>query len=75
MSGELSEDSVIIKCQKEGSRIYGRGNYGYPLSKGGLELDLIEALYLLESGRLEVVKDGQNLTFEELFSYSASVRT
>ena len=73
MSGELSEDSVIIKCQKEGSRIYGRGNYGYPLSKGGLELDLIEALYLLESNRLEVVKDGQNVTFEELFNYSSSI--
>jgi len=73
MSGELSEDSVIIKCQKEGSRIYGRGNYGYPLSKGGLELDLIEALYLLESGRLEVVKDDQNVSFEELFNYSSSI--
>ena len=73
MSGVLTEDSVIVKCQKEGSQLYNRGNYGYPLSGGGLELDLIEALYLLESKRLEVVSDGRNMTFEELFSYSSSI--
>ena len=57
MSGELREDSVIIKSQKEGSQLYNRGNHGYPMSGGGLELDLIEALYLLETKRLEVVNE------------------
>ena len=47
MSGELRDDSVIIKSQKESSQLYNRGNHGYPMSGGGLELDLIEALYLL----------------------------
>ena len=73
MSGELKEDSVIIKSQKEGSQLYNRGNHGYPMSGGGLELDLIEALYLLESKRLEVVNEGQPMTFEELFNHASSI--
>ena len=73
MSGELRDDSVLIECQKEGSQLYNRGNYGYPLSGGGLELDLMEALYLLESKRLEVVSEGQKISFEELFNHASSI--
>ena len=73
MSGELIEDSVIVKSQKEGSQLYNRGNYGYPMSGGGLELDLSEALYLLESKRLEVTLDGETVTFEELFNHASSI--
>ncbi len=73
MSGELKEDSVIVKSQKEGSQLYNRGNFGYPMSGGGLELDLIEALYLVESKRLEVVSDDGPVTFEELFNHSSTL--
>lgn len=73
MSGVLREDSVVVEDQREGSQLYNRGNYGYPLSGGGLEMDLDEALYLLESKRLEVVDNGRKVTFEELFSHSSSM--
>lgn len=72
MSGILTDESVIIKDQKEGSQLYNRGNYGYPLRGGGIELDLAEALYLLESKRLEVIYQNEPMTFEELFNYSSS---
>ncbi len=72
MSGELSGDSVIVKSQKEGSQLYNRGNFGYPMSGGGLELDLMEALYLLESKRLDVVSEDSQMTFEELFDHASS---
>ena len=47
MPGILRDDYVAVEDQKEGSRLYGRGNYGYPRSGGGVDLDLIEALYLM----------------------------
>ncbi len=72
MSGELIDDMVVIKDQKEGSQLYNRGNYGYPRSRGGLDLDLIEAAYLVESKRLDVYYDDEKLEFEELFNYSSS---
>ena len=73
MPGELKDDIVVISDQKEGSQIYNKGNYGYPISKGGLNLDLLEATYLLESKRLEVTNKGRNVSFEELFKHSSSI--
>jgi len=70
--GILKESSVIVADQKESSQIYNKGNFGYPLSGGGLELDLIEAAFLLESGRLEVIRDNKNMTFGELFTYASA---
>ena len=72
MVGILDDDIVMVKDQSEGSRLYTKGNYGYPRSKGGVDLDLIEAAYLVESNRLEVVREGSPMPFDELFRYSAS---
>jgi tRNA-intron endonuclease len=73
MAGELRDDIVTVSDQKEGCQIYNKGNYGYPLSGGGIDLDLLEATYLLESKRLEVVEDGKNVSFERLFKHASAV--
>lgn len=71
MAGILRDDTVVLE-QKEGSQLYNRGNYGYPV-KRDFELDLIEATYLLECGRLEVLHNGDPMTFEALFSHSSEI--
>ncbi len=71
MAGELKGDSVIIADQAEGSRLYNRGSYGYPISRGGLELDLVEATYLLECNRLEVNGPYGPMDFESMFRYAS----
>lgn len=74
MPGILMDDYVAVEDQSEGSRLYGRGNYGYPRRGGGVDLDLIEAVYLLESRRLEVRRrDGSAVTYPELFRLSAGI--
>lgn len=73
MTGELIDDTVVIHEQKEGSQLYNKGNYGYPRSGGGLDLDLVEATYLVECRRLEVTYQGEKMSFEDLFRYSASM--
>lgn len=49
MPRELVDDTVTVSKQKEASQLYKKGNYGYLLSGGRLELNLAEALYLVES--------------------------
>ena len=71
MPGELFEDTVVIRDQKEGTQIYNKGNFGYPMSGGGLELDLIEATFLLECERLQITKDGMPISFREMFCHSS----
>jgi len=66
MAGDLIGDSVLVKDEKEASQIYNKGFYGYPVGGGGLELDLIEAAYLLECEKLNVVQDTRPLSFSDL---------
>lgn len=73
MSGELKDDIVVIRDQKEGCQLYNKGNFGYPLKGGGSELDLMEAVFLLECDRLEVLRDGRPMTFVELFEHASTV--
>jgi tRNA-intron endonuclease len=58
MTGQLHGTQVIVQDQSEASQIHNKGYYGVPQSGGPLKLDLMEAIYLVESGRLEVEADG-----------------
>ncbi len=69
----MYDDTVVVRDQKEGSQLHNRGSFGYPLSGGGLELDLIEATFLTQLGRLEVFREGHRLQFPEIFHRSAAL--
>ncbi len=73
MSGELVDDIVVVKDQKEGCQLFNKGNFGYPVKGGGSELDLVEATFLTECNRLEVLRNGKVLTFQEMFDHSSSL--
>src|SRR3989304_2852139 len=51
MAGELSGDRVLVEDPAEGSTLHNRGFFGSPQPGGGLALDLLEAVYLVEAGR------------------------
>jgi tRNA-intron endonuclease len=57
MPGELKGDTVFVIDQAEASQIYNKGYYGYPQKGGALELDLLEAIYLVEADRMVVLLD------------------
>lgn len=67
MPGVLVGDTVTVSEQKEASQLYNKGSFGYPLRGGGIELDLTEALYLVEGNRLLVLEKGEPVSFDELF--------
>ena len=64
MNSELLGDLVIVR---EGNiaKIHEKSHYGN-MTEDGLELSLIEALYLLEKGKLEVNIDSNDVTIEKL---------
>ncbi len=76
MAGILVGDYVEVREQSEGSRLYGKGNYGYPRSGGGVDLDLVEAVFLVETSRLKVNRpDGTPVEYPELFRHAAKMLT
>ncbi len=58
MPGELHTDRVIVHDPAEASTLQNKGSYGDPLGGGGLSLSLLEAVYLVETARLEVTREG-----------------
>lgn len=74
--GELIEKRVMI-WSKDAIQLYDENGYGKPLpeeSPNRLELELIEAAYLLEKGKLKVVKKGKTkkkLNFRDLMEIGA----
>ena len=66
MSGKLKGREVLVEDQAEASQIHNKGFYGIPQSGGSLKLDLMEAIYLVESERLEVLSDGDGKSASDL---------
>ncbi len=66
----LEENKVII--WKNFEAVHEPGYYGKQLGDR-LELALVEACLLLKRGRIRVLKDGNPITFEELYNLAASL--
>ncbi|MCD6461818.1 MAG: hypothetical protein J7L61_03655, partial [Thermoplasmata archaeon] len=49
--------AALVADQREASRIHNKGALGQPVSGGGLLLNPMEVLYLMESGNLGVVRE------------------
>jgi tRNA-intron endonuclease len=64
MAGILKESRVLIKDKKTASRLRQRG-FG-KWKDGTLELSLVEGLYLLEKGTLEMEVGGRKMDFPAL---------
>ena len=72
--GELLDNRVMI-WEKEGVQLYDESGYGKPLPEEDpdrLELELVEAIYLVEKGKLKVFSKGEgkkkrkSLNFKEM---------
>ncbi|HRW82842.1 MAG TPA: tRNA-intron lyase [Methanothrix sp.] len=71
IAGDLSGTKVILG--KEGiAELYEQGSFGRP-ARGGLELSLVEAAYLLDRGRIAVRLDGEDLDFRSFFEAATSL--
>jgi len=66
MTGVLKASEVLISDPVEASQIHNKGYYGVPQSGGSLRLSLMEATYLVDSGRLEVKSRGKSLETGDL---------
>ncbi|MEM1584298.1 MAG: tRNA-intron lyase [Nitrososphaerota archaeon] len=80
ITAELIEDSVIIWSIEDGRKLYREGFYGKPLGipkpktpdfDAPLILDIIEAVYLVEKGKIEVYHACRKMSLEELREHAS----
>lgn len=65
MNSELSGNLVIVK-DKKGVKLHDKSHFGN-LIQEGLQLSLIEALYLAEKEKITILKKGKKVSIEEMF--------
>lgn len=66
MAGLLRGSDIFIEDPAEASQTYNKGYYGVPQTGGVLKLDIMEAVYLVESERLEVRSEDKVLSAGDL---------
>lgn len=71
--GVLTGTSILIPAQDEANAIYQKGYFGDVLKGGKLNLAPVEALYLVERGKLEVYEGKKLLTFEQLLKKAKKI--
>ncbi|HML04927.1 MAG TPA: tRNA-intron lyase [Methanobacterium sp.] len=65
MNSVLSGNLVIIK-DKKGVKLHEKSHYGNMVPEG-LQLSLIEAVYLAEKEKITILKKGKKLSLDEMF--------
>ncbi|MGB9937966.1 MAG: tRNA-intron lyase [Methanobacterium sp.] len=65
MDSELRGNLVII-TDKKGIKLHEKSHYGNLIAEG-LQISLIEALYLAEKERINIFKEGEEVSIEEMF--------
>ena len=68
---ELAEDKVLTEVSDASRELYNQSRYGAMLDNGKIQLSLIEALYLMEKGTLEIYKSKTKKFDSESFSKKA----
>ncbi|MFQ6106909.1 MAG: tRNA-intron lyase [Thermoplasmata archaeon] len=66
MSAHLRDGGIEILDESEASQIYNKGYFGQPQRGGSLKLELIEGLYLAESGRIELRSGRKRIDVNDL---------
>lgn len=72
MPAALEGSLVRLDDEREASTLYNKGAFGTPRSGGGLDLDLVEAAYLVEHNRLEVHERGRPVDLARLLARGAA---
>jgi tRNA-intron endonuclease len=70
---EMRGREIIIEDEAEASQIHNKGYFGAPMSGGALKLELIEGIFLSESRKVDVRKNGKRLEFHELLKVANGI--
>lgn len=73
ISGELEKDKIIIKKPKDVGRLYNKSHFGKIISGNKLELNLLEGVFLLGEGKINLFQNKERIDFEKLTKISSKI--
>src|SRR3989338_2259352 len=66
----FSKDRILTENSDAARELYNQSRYGALLESGKVQLSLLEALYLLEKGKISIVDGKKHFDFEHLLKKS-----
>ena len=69
--GELVNNQIIVKKQKDSGRLYNKSHFGTLNSKGQAKLDLLEGVFLLGENKIRIFEKKTELDFQTLINFAA----
>jgi tRNA-intron endonuclease, archaea type len=64
----LSDERIMSESSDAARELYNQSRYGSMVPDGKVQFSLIEAIFLLEKGRIEVLRGSRALDFERLYA-------
>ena len=71
--GELISNQIIVKKQKDSGRLYSRSHFGTLNSKGQVQLDLLEGVFLLGENKIKIFENKKELDFQALVTFATQI--
>lgn len=69
--GELINNKIIIQKSKDVGRFYNKSHLGKTITGDGLELDLLEGVFLIGEGKLKLFHKKKEMDFQTLLKIAA----
>lgn len=66
ITGELTDNKIIVKKPKDVGRLYSKSHIGIPLAGNKLELNLLEGAFLLGEEKIRIFRNKSEINFQEL---------
>ncbi|MBW3011148.1 tRNA-intron lyase [Candidatus Woesearchaeota archaeon] len=66
LKAKLISERVLVEASDQARELYNQGRYGIILDNGELQLNLIEALFLLEKGKIKIMSGRKKMTAQTL---------
>lgn len=70
ITAELTDTTVLAPANDATREHYEKGRYGEPVKPDQFQYSLVEALYLLERGKMQVIHKGQIMDFPSLLAFA-----
>jgi len=71
ISGELTNDHIIVKKSSDIGRLYNKSHIGMLVSGNLLQLNLLEGVFLLDEGKMKLFQNKKLINFPQLLMIAA----
>lgn len=71
ISGELTDNTILVKRSTDVGRLYNKSHIGKPFSGNQLRLDLLEGVFLLDEKKMRLFQKRKEVDFQTLVTSAA----